>query len=187
MARLFTAFAVVASVSSFNSVPAARSRSSRHGLSVSEYGENVPYKEAAYDPEAAETFYRARPLASLRRLAQLVAGSGGFVANVILDKKFGREEKLAERRSTELVELLTTLGPTFIKVGQALSARTDLVPAQYASGLTRLQDAVPPFSAELGREVIERELGVDIDAVFSAISPETFFEFSRKVLKTPVT
>ena len=172
MARLFTAFAVVASVSSFNSVPAARSRSSRHGLSVSEYGENVPYKEAAYDPEAAETFYRARPLASLRRLAQLVAGSGGFVANVILDKKFGREEKLAERRSTELVELLTTLGPTFIKVGQALSARTDLVPAQYASGLTRLQDAVPPFSAELGREVIERELGVDIDAVFSAISPE---------------
>jgi predicted unusual protein kinase regulating ubiquinone biosynthesis (AarF/ABC1/UbiB family) len=58
------------------------------------------------------------------------------------------------------------------QVGQALSARTDLLPAKYAKGLTGLQDAVPPFSADLGRKVIEQELGIQIDNVFSYLSPE---------------
>ena len=57
-------------------------------------------------------------------------------------------------------------------VGQALSTRTDLISAKYAKGLTGLQDAVPPFSAELGRKVIEDELNIRIDDVFSELSPE---------------
>ena len=58
------------------------------------------------------------------------------------------------------------------QVGQALSTRTDLLPAKYAQGLTGLQDAVPPFSAELGRKVIEDELGIKIEDVFSSLSLE---------------
>ena len=53
-----------------------------------------------------------------------------------------------------------------------MSTRTDLLPAKYAKGLTGLQDAVPPFSAELGRKVIEDELGIKIDDVFSKLTME---------------
>ena len=137
-----------------------------------EYGVDVPYAEAAYDPVAADEFFRSRPLAAMGRLAQLVAKSSGFITAIVLDKKLGREERMVERRSQELLELVTALGPTSIKVGQALSARTDLLPAAYAAGLTKLQDAVPPFPGELGRAVIEQELGIKIDEVFSELSVE---------------
>jgi predicted unusual protein kinase regulating ubiquinone biosynthesis (AarF/ABC1/UbiB family) len=136
------------------------------------YGVDVPYKEAAYDPSAADAFFRARPLPALRRLAQLIFKSSGFIAAVILDKKLRREEQMVEQRSQELLQLVTSLGPTSIKVGQALSTRTDLLPAAYAAGLTGLQDAVPPFSGEVGRAVIEQELGLKIDDVFSELSLE---------------
>lgn len=139
-----------------------------------QYARDVPYKEAAYDPAAADAFFRARPLAALGRAVQLTQLSGAFVASVLLDTALKRseEEGVIARRSQELLELVTALGPTFIKVGQALSIRTDLLPAPYVAGLTQLQDNVPPFSAEQGRAVIEQELGISLDAVFSEISLE---------------
>jgi predicted unusual protein kinase regulating ubiquinone biosynthesis (AarF/ABC1/UbiB family) len=94
----------------------------------------------------------------------------GFITDTVLDAKLNREDDMVDRRSDELLELVSDLGPTFIKVGQALSTRTDLLPAKYAKGLTGLQDAVPPFSAELGRKVIEEELNIKIDDVFSSLS-----------------
>ena len=57
---------------------------------------------------------------------------------------------MVNKRSTKLLQLVPEMGPTFIKVGQALSTRTDLLPAEYAHGLVGLQDAVPPFDADLG-------------------------------------
>ena len=57
-------------------------------------------------------------------------------------------QQLVDQRSEELLKLVSDLGPTFIKIGQALSTRTDLLPAKYAKGLTGLQDKVPPFSGE---------------------------------------
>ena len=137
-----------------------------------EYGINVPYAEASYDPHAANVFYKSRPIASVIRLTQLVTKSSKFVIDTALDTKLNREERMVNQRSNELLELVTDLGPTFIKVGQALSARTDLLPAKYAKGLTGLQDAVPPFSGQLGRSVIEQELGIKIDSVFSSLSAE---------------
>ena len=156
-------------------VPACawRARTNTRALCMAvEYGVDVPYAEAAYDPVAADEFFGSRPLAAMGRLAQLVAKSSGFITAIVLDKKLGREERMVERRSQELLELVTALGPTSIKVGQALSARTDLLPAAYAAGLTKLQDAVPPFPGELGRAVIEQELGIKIDEVFSELSVE---------------
>lgn len=134
------------------------------------YGIDAPYKEANYDPHAAAEYYKDRPIQSFSRLTQIVGKSSGFIVNTVLDEKFNREEQLVDRRSKELLELVSDLGPTFIKIGQALSTRTDLLPAKYAKGLTKLQDAVPPFSAELGRQVIESELNVKIDDVFSELS-----------------
>ena len=138
------------------------------------YSQDVPYKEADYQPTAADKFFRARPLASLGRLVQLTQLSGGFVANLMLDKALKREEEaeIIEARSQQLLDLVTQLGPTFIKVGQALSIRTDLLPAPYVGGLTQLQDAVPPFSGAQGRAIIEAELGINLDRTFSKISLE---------------
>mmetsp|Transcript_10577 Transcript_10577/g.23083 ORF Transcript_10577/g.23083 Transcript_10577/m.23083 type:complete len:828 (-) Transcript_10577:102-2585(-) len=136
------------------------------------YKTDVPYREASYDPHAAADFYKDRPVESLSRLTKIVSKSSGFITGTILDTKLNREEELVDQRSEELLELVSALGPTFIKIGQALSTRTDLLPAKYAKGLTGLQDAVPPFSAELGRQVIERELNITIDETFSKLSLE---------------
>ncbi|KAH8074613.1 hypothetical protein JL721_2180 [Aureococcus anophagefferens] len=57
-------------------------------------------------------------------------------------------------------------------VGQALSIRSDLVPAAYVAGLTQLQDSVAPFPAAEGRRIIEDELGISVDETFSFFSTE---------------
>ena len=68
--------------------------------------------------------------------------------------------------------LCELLGPTFIKLGQALSIRTDLIPAAYALELRQLQDAVPPFPTDEAFAVLRQQLGVrDLSEVFSCISP----------------
>lgn len=133
---------------------------------------DVPYQEAAYNPEAAAEFYKTRPIASTLRLAAIVAKTSKFVFDTVLDASLKREDKMEDQRGQELLALVNDLGTTAIKVGQALSTRTDLLPAKYAKSLVELQDAVPPFSSEIGRSVIEQELGIKIDDVFSSLSVE---------------
>lgn len=62
---------------------------------------------------------------------------------------------------------LEDLGPIFVKFGQMLSTRRDLMPADIADELARLQDRVPPYPGELAQQRIEKSLGENIDAVFS--------------------
>ncbi|MFP3873745.1 MAG: ubiquinone biosynthesis regulatory protein kinase UbiB [Thiohalophilus sp.] len=69
---------------------------------------------------------------------------------------------------------LEDLGPIFIKFGQILSTRRDLLPDDIADELARLQDQVPPFSDQLARTIIERELGESIDAIFARFEPTPF-------------
>lgn len=54
---------------------------------------------------------------SIGRLTQIASKSGKFVVDTVLDSKLKREEKMVDRRSVELLELVSDLGPTFIKVG----------------------------------------------------------------------
>ena len=85
------------------------------------YAADVPYREGEYDPAAADAFFRQRPMAVLRRVVQLTRLSGGFVFAVILDKVLKREEQMTEQRSQALLELVTKLGPAFIKLCERLS------------------------------------------------------------------
>ncbi|GAA6526165.1 AarF/UbiB family protein [Intrasporangium sp. DVR] len=62
---------------------------------------------------------------------------------------------------------LERMGPTFIKLGQLLSTRVDLLPPAYTDALARLQDDVEPFPAEHVREIVEKELGAPIRSLFS--------------------
>ena len=70
-----------------------------------------------------------------------------------------------------LVKNILELGPTFIKIGQALSTRADLIPIEYIQEFGQLQDRVPPFSSDLAIAAIEQELGKPISILFAEFDP----------------
>ncbi|HEY1390892.1 MAG TPA: AarF/UbiB family protein, partial [Ktedonobacterales bacterium] len=67
---------------------------------------------------------------------------------------------------------LEELGPTFIKLGQILSTRGDLLPAPYLDELTKLQDGVPPMASEAVRKTVEEELGRPLEEAFARFEIE---------------
>ncbi len=80
----------------------------------------------------------------------------------------GRREPAAALSRPEAVKAaLEELGPTFIKAGQFLSTRPDLLPAEFVEELAKLQDDVPPFSFSDARQIVEQELGSPLEEVFS--------------------
>lgn len=82
----------------------------------------------------------------------------------------GRKSDAEEELTTppeHIRRALEELGPTFIKLGQFLSARPDLLPPDYQAELARLQDDAPAFSSEIACERIESELGQSIEELFS--------------------
>src|SRR5690348_15025655 len=74
--------------------------------------------------------------------------------------------------ANRLAEELEAMGPTFIKLGQLLSSRVDLLSPAYIEALSRLQDGVAPFSFEQVEEIIGEELGVRLSKVFPTFDPE---------------
>ena len=83
---------------------------------------------------------------------------------------FGRHH--VEPRGVRLRTALERLGPIFVKFGQVLSTRRDLLPLDVANELARLQDRVPPFPSDQARVLIERSLGRPIDQVFEQLDLE---------------
>jgi ubiquinone biosynthesis protein len=77
---------------------------------------------------------------------------------------FGR--KLGASRGQRLREALEQLGPIFVKFGQMLSTRRDLLPPDVADELAKLQDRVPPFSSAESARLVEKALGKPLSAVF---------------------
>ena len=75
-------------------------------------------------------------------------------------------------RGVRLRQGLERLGPIFVKFGQVLSTRRDLIPLDVADELAKLQDRVPPFPAAESRALVERAFGKPIDAVFSSFDAE---------------
>ncbi|MDE9450090.1 2-polyprenylphenol 6-hydroxylase [Aliiroseovarius sp. Z3] len=69
-----------------------------------------------------------------------------------------------------LTRAITALGPAYIKFGQILSTRPDVVGAELSDQLQYLQDKLPPFPSAVARQMIEKELGIKIDDVFSEFS-----------------
>ena len=78
----------------------------------------------------------------------------------------GNSPTQRQRRAQWLTQLLLDLGPTFIKIGQALSTRADLLPLEYIQGLGQLQDRVPEFSGQEAIALVESELGSSITALY---------------------
>jgi ubiquinone biosynthesis protein len=85
-----------------------------------------------------------------------------------------RREQLESLGRAERVRLaIEELGPTFIKLGQVLSTRPDLIPLEYIEELAKLQDEVPPFSYEEAREIIKAETGKDPEEIFKRFNKKT--------------
>jgi len=80
--------------------------------------------------------------------------------------RFGRD--FTTPRAVRLRLALEALGPIFVKFGQTLSTRRDLMPPDIADELARLQDRVPPFASELVVAILERNFGRPVDVVFRA-------------------
>ena len=160
----------------------------RRLLSTSTLPEPVetPYAGGAdsYSPEAADAFYGRRPLLVLERLVWLTQLTFAFNVKLLLDWARGWPAASEPLRAAECLALCEELGPTFIKLGQALSIRTDLVNEAYALELRKLQDAVPPFADAQAMELLRRELGVrDLSEVFESLSPSPIASASIAVPK----
>jgi ubiquinone biosynthesis protein len=80
--------------------------------------------------------------------------------------------RLDAPRGVRLRRALERLGPLFVKFGQVLSTRRDLIPADLAEELAKLQDRVPPFSAAVARASVEKAYRRPIDAVFATFEAE---------------
>ena len=84
------------------------------------------------------------------------------------------EEKLAKRRRRQAIwirETFLELGPTFIKLGQLFSTRSDIFPAEYVEELSKLQDRVPAFSYTIVEEIVAEEFGRHPDDLFDYFEP----------------
>jgi len=89
---------------------------------------------------------------------------------MISKKRPPREEPLTRPQRVRMA--LEELGPTYIKLGQVLSTRPDLIPVEFIHELSKLQDSVPPFSFGEAETIIQRELGAPSSDVFEHIDAE---------------
>ena len=118
----------------------------------------------------------------LRRYRQILAvflkyGFGDLLRSIGVHRYAGsrwwkinagrREPAVVLSRAEAVRAALEELGPTFIKAGQFLSTRPDLLPAEFIEELAKLQDDVPPFSFSDARQIVEQELGSPLEEVFS--------------------
>jgi len=149
-------------------------------------GAPYPADAKGYDPEAADVFYGSRLPFVAARLLRLGSLTLAFNLRLGLDylayKRAGAPEgepwPNEADRAREALGLATQLGPTFIKLAQALSIRTDLIPETYALELRQLQDAVPAFDSDEARAILARELlapgakALGLTSIFTELSVE---------------
>ena len=127
-----------------------------------------------YDPEAVAKLYRGHPQRLLQRIWQTLIPVGAFLLAVLMDRVTGRlsQEDRIRERGRQLCELLTELGPAFVKAGQALSTRPDLVSPIVLEELSALQDHLPPFSNSMAMACIAEDLGAPVEELFTQLSEE---------------
>lgn len=132
--------------------------------------------ESLAPPETKNPEIKPDPRIGLKgylRLLRVALSLFSFTARVFINSRgwFGRKKippsDLRHREGAYLREKLISLGPAFIKIGQTLATRADILPVEYIQELARLQDQVPPFPTVEARRIIEDELRARIEDIFS--------------------
>src|SRR5579885_933852 len=118
-----------------------------------------------------------RNLARLSQIALTLArhdalfpleGISGMAPILTLARLARRRSPVPMRPGQRLAAALQAMGPSFIKLGQALSTRADLIGEEVATDLSSLQDRLPPFPAAAARRAVESELGRPVGELYSA-------------------
>ena len=109
-----------------------------------------PY--SAYDPSAFAEYFAWRPGLVVARAVQIVIYLGDIGVRVFFKRG------TIEERAVRFRDALTALGPAFVKLGQVLSTRADLLPPAVCKELANLQDNLPPASRAHAAALLEREM-----------------------------
>lgn len=125
-----------------------------------------------YNFDRIRHYYQNRPLDILTRILEITIPFTRYYLGVWWDNLWKKDPKTNRQRARQLRDLLTELGPTYIKIGQALSTRPDLVPPVFLEELTRLQDQLPSFPNEIAYRFIEEELGAPPQEVYAELSSQ---------------
>ncbi|MEX1317942.1 MAG: AarF/ABC1/UbiB kinase family protein [Synechococcaceae cyanobacterium] len=118
-----------------------------------------------YDPRADRRWLLRRPWILISRLSSVLWQLGSLTV-VLLVQGSSPDAGVQRRLGQRILATLTNLGPCFIKVGQALSTRPDLVRRDWLEELTQLQDNLPPFPQDVALATIEAELGAPASRLF---------------------
>ena len=135
-----------------------------------DYSQLEPSHSLRYDAQAIASQYRWRPWQVIWRAIAVIWLFGNFALHLLLDKWTNKAKKNRQKRAIELRRVLTKLGPTYIKVGQALSTRPDLIRKDFLDELIKLQDQLPAFDNRIAFKIIESELERSIEEVYREFS-----------------
>jgi ubiquinone biosynthesis protein len=122
----------------------------------------------SFKPERLKRYKDVAMLLIKYGRSDLISAAG--LENSVLPDEIAVESGAAAP-AEELAKDLERLGPTFIKLGQLLSTRADLLPGPYLDALERLQDHIEPFSYEEVERIVSGELGVRISKAFGEFDP----------------
>lgn len=124
--------------------------------------EEIPFND--YTPEANAAYWSTRPVTVMKRMLEVSSTLGVWVAA-------GRLGSASpEERAERLRHILTKLGPAYIKIGQAVSSRPDVMGPEAIRELEKLQDRLPPFPTDQALALIEEDMGRPVTEIFSSIS-----------------
>ncbi|CAM8898691.1 unnamed protein product [Rhodiola kirilowii] len=158
-------------------VPSADYAKSRKKVLESEFGHVLGAHQSK--TQSVSIFYRSGPFLALYRAAII----SFHVLKLTIWQLFVRDVK---KRSVKFRETLISLGPFYIKLGQALSTRPDILPTVYCQELAKLQDQIPPFPTNVAIESIESQLRAPISLIFADISAEPIAgSLSRTIYSSP--
>ncbi|KAK3023168.1 hypothetical protein RJ639_043477 [Escallonia herrerae] len=134
-----------------------------------------------YDPQEVADYFSCRPHVVALRLIEVV---GSFASAAIRIRTSGIRTVYMSNVDNDvdmnisqykfgivLKQTMLNLGPTFIKVGQSLATRPDIIGSEISKALSELHDQIPPFPRSVAMKIIEEELG-PVEACFSSISEE---------------
>ncbi|XP_058770011.1 uncharacterized protein LOC131643727 [Vicia villosa] len=135
-----------------------------------------------YDPQDVAHYFNARPhVVALRMLevfssfasAAVSIRASGLRKFLPINAEGDVDDKTSEYNfGLVLKETMLNLGPTFIKVGQSLSTRPDIIGVEMSKALSELHDQIPPFPRTVAMKILEEELGAPLESFFSYISEE---------------
>jgi ubiquinone biosynthesis protein len=128
---------------------------------------------------------RYKNLNRLREITNILIkyGFDYFIKQLELTKLISKNGKILKLKPSKISQLpiqvrvrlaLEELGPTFVKLGQILSTRPDLIPPDYIEELQKLQDKVSPFAYDQANQMIKRELGAEVLEIFKSFEQKPF-------------